>query len=216
MHLAPAAWPIPLTPVTLEGRIVRLEPLVTTPHTDPPADLVDALARAADDPSIWRYLASDGQSVDGMRAYIEDLAAQWERGTALPFAIRLLAGGHPESGRLVGVTRLKDAVRAHRRFGVGSWLTPSVWGRGANVEAKALLLSHAFDVLGAIRLELETDVRNTRSRAALAALGAVEEGVLRSQRITRDGGRRDTVMFSIIDADWPSVRTRISARLAAR
>jgi RimJ/RimL family protein N-acetyltransferase len=114
------------------------------------------------------------------------------------------------------VTRLKDAVRAHRRFSIGSWFTREVWGTGVNAESKGLLLAHAFERLGALRVELETDSRNGRSRAALAALGAVEEGVLRAHRITRDGGRRDSVLFSVIADDWPATRARIAARVAAQ
>ncbi|HTE46662.1 MAG TPA: GNAT family protein [Gemmatimonadaceae bacterium] len=210
--MTPATWPIPLEPMTLPGSLVRLEPL--TPDAAP--HVVDDLNLAAADDAVWQYLSSDGRTPDAMRAYVADLVAQWMAGSALPFAVRFVAPSHALTGRVVGVTRLKEVVRAHRRLSIGSWLARDAWGTGANAEAKALLLAHAFEHLGAMRVEFETDVRNLRSRAALAALGAVEEGLLRAHRITRDHNRRDSVLFSVIDTDWPEVRARIAARVRAQ
>ena len=208
--LRPATWPIPLEPVTLVGSLVRLEPI----SPDQSAALAQEIASAAGDDEVWRFLVSDGRTPAGARDYVADLIAQWTSGDALPFVARLAAKDHPAAGTVVGVTRLKDAARAHRRFGVGSWFTRNVWGTGVNTEAKGLLLAHAFEQLGALRVEFDTDARNVRSRSALVALGAVEEGVLRAHRITRDGRRRDSVVFSIIADEWPAVRARIAERVA--
>jgi RimJ/RimL family protein N-acetyltransferase len=209
---APADWPTPLEPLTLLGARVRLEPITA----DAPPALVDEVDDAIADESVWRYLTSDVHTTELARAYVADLVDQWRAGTTLSFAVRLVAPGRAECGRVVGATRLKDAVRAHRRLGVGSWFVPAVWGAGANAEAKGLLLAHAFDGLGALRVEFQTDVRNLRSRAALAALGAVEEGVLRAHRIRRDGGLRDSVLFRVSVDEWPAVRERIARRLATQ
>jgi RimJ/RimL family protein N-acetyltransferase len=110
-------------------------------------------------------------------------------------------------------TRLKNVSREHRKAAVGSWFTPSAWGSGANTESKLLVLKHAFENLGCIRVEFDTDVRNLRSRAALAKIGATEEGLLRSHHIMRDGFRRDTVIFSILDTEWPLAMEKLAARL---
>ena len=107
-------------------------------------------------------------------------------------------------------------VPAHRRLEIGwTWLTPAVWGTGINVEAKLLLLTHAFDTLGAMRVELKTDARNERSRAAILALGAQFEGVFRKHMQMADGRIRDSAWYAITDDDWPAVRARLVARLAA-
>lgn len=208
----PAAWPSPLEPLTLVGTLVRLEPI----GADITPAFTDELVRAANDQAVWRFLVSDGRTPQAAHAYFADLIAQWSAGTALPFAVRLTLPGHSATGRVVGVTRLKDVERAHRRVGIGSWFVPEVWSLGVNTEAKALLLAHAFDGLGALRVEFDTDARNARSRAALAALGAVEEGLLRAHRITRDGERRDSVVFSVIAEEWPETRRRIGERMAAQ
>lgn len=207
---SPAAWPSPLEPLTLAGTLVRLEPI--GPDLTPA--FTDELVGAATDEMVWRFLTSDGRTPESARAYFTDLVAQWAAGTVLPFAVRLTVPGHAATGRIVGVTRFKDVERAHRCLGIGSWFVPAVWGTGVNTEAKALLLAHAFDRLGALRVEFDTDTRNVRSRAALAALGAVEEGVLRAHRITRDGERRDSVVFSVIAEEWPEVQRRIAGRMA--
>lgn len=215
-HLSPrtytaAEWPVPLKPVTLIGARVRLEPITD----DAELSLLEEVAHAASDEGVRRYLRSDLRTPDLRRAYIADLVAQWRAGTALPFAVRLIAPGLPHTERIVGTTRLKGAILADRRFGIGSWYTPAVWGTGVNTEAKHLLLEHAFETLKAVRVEFETDVMNERSRAALAGLGIAQEGVLRAHRIRRDGTLRDTVLFAVTAADWPFVREQIAMRLAS-
>jgi N-acetyltransferase len=208
--LRPAAWPVPLDPTPLPGTLLRLEAI------GPPdsASLVEEVVAAADDAAIWRFLSNDGRSGDAVRAYVARLIAGWRDGSMLPFAVRLLLPGHAMTGRVVGSTRFKEVDRANRRIAIGSWLVPAVWGTGVNTESKRLLLSHAFEDLGAIRVEFDTDTRNLRSQAALAALGAVQEGLLRSDRIMPDGTRRDSLVFSVIDSEWPAVRSRLAARIA--
>ena len=116
----------------------------------------------------------------------------------------------------MGFTRLKNLSRQNRNAEVGSWFAPEAWGRGANTESKLLLLEYAFERLHCIRVEFQTDSRNIRSRNALAAIGAIEEGILRSRRITREGSRRDSVFFSILDNEWPLVKRHLTARVEAQ
>jgi RimJ/RimL family protein N-acetyltransferase len=111
------------------------------------------------------------------------------------------------------MTRLKSLSREHRNAVVGSWLRASAWGTGANTESKLLLLKYAFETLQCIRVEFHTDSRNIRSRAALTKMGVHEEGILRSCHITRDGSRRDTVVFSILDIEWPEIKQNLMMRL---
>lgn len=194
-------WPVPLDPGCLRGRIVQLEPL--TPSHD--RDLVSI----CEDDRIWQYLTSYGGSPRAMRSYLEDARREQEAGTAVPFAIRRLAGE-----QLIGLTRLKELSLEHRTAIVGSWLVPASWGTGANTESKLLLLGYAFDTLQCLRVEFHTDSLNERSRAALRRLGAVEEGTRRSVATKRDGTRRDTVIFSVLAVEWPHVRNSLAARLA--
>jgi RimJ/RimL family protein N-acetyltransferase len=184
----------------MQGRLVRLEPL----RPDHEIELL-TIAR---NPEIWRYTQSDASSPAGLHEYVDRALRDYAAGTAAPFVVRLC-----ETGRLAGFTRLKNISAANRSAGVGSWFAPPVWGAGVNAEAKLLLLEYAFEQLGCIRVEFQTDSRNERSRRALAAMGAVEEGTLRSQRITRELIRRDTVVFSILDAEWPDVKRRLKLRL---
>lgn len=115
---------------------------------------------------------------------------------------------------MIGMTRLKELSREHRKGTVGSWLAPAAWGSGANTEAKLLLLEYAFESLRCLRIEFHTDARNPRSRAALKKMGVREEGTLRSWLISREGTRRDTVVFSILDSEWPAVKENLRLRLA--
>jgi N-acetyltransferase len=143
-----------------------------------------------------------------MHQYIQAGLHDYLSGSALPFVTRATS-----DGRVIGMTRLKNLSRDHRHGVVGSWLAAQAWGRGANTESKLLLLTYAFETLHCIRIEFHTDSRNLRSRAALAKMGAQEEGTLRSCHITRDGSRRDTVVFSILDSEWPGIKQKVMARL---
>ena len=191
-----------MTPVTLEGAHVRLEPL-TRAH-------LDALAEVGLDPDLWIWTASTVRTRDDLAAYVETALAGQADGTALPFATVDRA-----SGRVVGSTRFGNYVAAHRRVEIGWTWIARPWQRTAvNTEAKLLMMAHAFDTLGLTRVEWKTDALNARSRAAILRLGAIEEGTLRSHMVVRDGRLRDTVYFSVTADEWPAVRDRLTARLA--
>lgn len=191
-----------MTPVTLEGAHVRLEPL-TRAH-------LDALAEVGLDPDLWTWTASTVRTRDDLAAYVETALAGQADGTALPFATVDRA-----SGRVVGSTRFGNYVAAHRRVEIGWTFVARLWQRTAvNTEAKLLMMAHAFDTLGLTRVEWKTDALNARSRAAILRLGAIEEGTLRSHMVVRDGRLRDTVYFSVTADEWPAVRDRLTARLA--
>ena len=188
-------------PAALVGRWVALEPLALA-H-------VDALCEVGLDPELWRWTASLVRSAEDMRRWVAQALAWRDAGTALPFAIVERA-----SGRVVGSTRLANVEPAHRRAEIGWTWVAAGWQRTAvNTEAKLLLLAHAFDAMGCLRVELKTDALNARSRSAIARLGAVEEGTLRRHMITESGRVRDTVYFSIVAEEWPAVRAGLAARL---
>lgn len=194
----------PLTPVTLDGTHVRLEPL-TRAH-------FDALCAVGLDPALHEFSLSRMATRDDLRRYVDRALADRDQGTALPFV-------HVEraSGRVVGSTRFGNYAAEHRRVEIGWTWIAAPWQRTAiNTEAKRLLLAHAFDALGVHRVEFKADARNHRSRAALLRLGAVEEGTLRRHMVTDDGHVRDTVYFSIVADEWPAVRAGLDARLNAR
>lgn len=200
--LALPDWPVPMPAPLLEGRLVALQPLS--------ADHLPGLLHAGADERVWAYITLDGRTPEAMRGYVAGLLRDHANGRALPFAVLDRA-----TGQVVGSTRLKNLARAHRSALVGSWYSPAVWGRGVNTEAKLLLLRHAFETLRCIRVEFQTDTRNARSRAALARLGATEEGVLRANQVVRGGVRRDSAVFSVLDHEWPGVQAGLEARLAA-
>lgn len=187
-------------PVTLEGRHVRLVPL--------DAQHVTGLCEVGLDPEIWRWFPQPVSDGTGMREWVEEAIQLAARGLALPFAIELHGGG------VVGSTRYANIERAHRRLEIGwTWVTPAHQRTAVNTEAKLLLLQHAFEELGCNRVEFKTDALNTRSRTALAGIGATEEGIFRSHIITASGRIRDSVYFSVIAAEWPEVRSRLERRL---
>jgi N-acetyltransferase len=145
-----------------------------------------------------------------MREYIEHALAEHARGVSLPFAIVRRA-----DLVVLGSTRFMDIALEHRRLEIGgTWLTPTAQRTGANVEAKLLLLSHAFDAMNMQKVVFKTEALNTQSRTAIVALGAVEEGAFRRHLIAEDGRMRDMVYYSILDSEWPAVRDRLRARLA--
>ena len=184
---------VDLSPVTLEGAYVRLEPLALR-H-------LDGLVAAGRE---W------GLTHERMREGIEAALRDQAAGSALPFTTV-----HVPSGRLVGSTRFRDAVPAHRRVEIGSTWIGAPWRRTAvNTEAKALMLAHAFERLGCVRVEFRADVANEVSRRALLRLGAVEEGVLRSYALTATGEARDVVSYSIVANEWPAVNARLREMLA--
>jgi RimJ/RimL family protein N-acetyltransferase len=188
-----------IEPVTLAGEHVRLEPAGE-------AHLADLVAAGAD-PVVWAHLPwPQPRDRAAMRALLEA-----ERRVALPFAHIEVA-----SGRAIGITTYRDVDERNRTLEIGgTWLGRPWWRSAINTEAKLLFLGHAFDVLRANRVAIKTDIRNERSQAAIARLGAVREGVLRHQMIRPDGSLRDTVLFSVLPEEWPAVREHLRARLAA-
>ena len=197
---SPAQWSVPLPLVTLSGAIVDLEPLSERHFPE--------ILPFADNADIWRYLTSRPQTPDRMQAYLDGLLRDYTCGQALPFAAR-----RRSSGEIVGITRFKSLSREHRKALVGSWYGPAAWGTGCNTEAKLLLMQYGFESLGCLRIEFQVDSRNRRSCAALAAMGAAQEGILRSYIITGDGHRRDSVIFSVLDTEWPEIKMKLQARL---
>jgi RimJ/RimL family protein N-acetyltransferase len=193
----------PLGPILLEGGHVRLEPLAWQ-H-------LEALIAAAQPGEISTYLPVDLSAPGAIERRIETSLAQQVRGVEYPFVVVTR-----EDGRLVGSTSYLDVSDENRATEIGwTWYAPDVWGTAVNPEAKYLLLRHAFDDWDAIRVFFKTDARNLRSQAAIKKLGAQYEGTLRSQRILPDGFRRDSVYFSILDHEWPAVKTRLAERLRA-
>lgn len=192
-----------LLPVTLAGRHVRLEPLSPAHHA--------SLERAGADAEVWRWMTFlNADPRESVRQWCAALGAMSAHGEAVAYAIVPTA-----TGEAVGGTVLFDYSEAHRRLEIGyTWLAKPAWRTAVNTEAKYLLLRQAFEPLGCGRVQLKTDARNVRSQTAIARLGAVREGVLRAHMIMPDGYVRDSVMFSIIAAEWPGVKARLEQWLA--
>jgi N-acetyltransferase len=197
------ALPKPLT-ARLEGSAVTLEPLAE--------EHADGLWEAAQAPEIWEWLFNIGQSREWFDRWLEmslSAAAKDEEG---PFATCGAVDGAP-----LGSSRYMNVRHADRVVEIGwTWLNPSAWRSGANVEAKLLMLRRAFEVLDCVRVEFKTDARNERSRAALAAIPAQFEGILRNHMIVPEIGLRDSAYFSVIDAEWPEVEANLERRLARK
>jgi RimJ/RimL family protein N-acetyltransferase len=186
----------------LEGEIVVLEPLGE--------EHAEELWEAAQAPEIWEWLAHIGSERAYFDRWLEMTLESARAGSEGPFATRLRS-----SGALVGSSRYLNVRRWDRVVEVGwTWLHPSAWRTGANVEAKLLMVGHAFEELGCVRVEFKTDARNERSRAALAALPAQFEGIMRKHMIVPDVGQRDSAYYSVIDSEWPHVRANLEGRLA--
>jgi N-acetyltransferase len=187
---------------------VRLRPLRT--------DDAPTLFRALDDPRVWA--AGYGGGPAGRPLTPDDMATFVDRLLGLPdhaaFAVEVLPDGDAASARVVGTSSLGDARPALGRVHLG-WTAyaPSVWGTRVNPAAKLALLGHAFDDCDYHRVKIQTDLRNERSQAAIARLGATREGVLRGHQPRADGSWRDTVVFSILADEWPAVRAGLEARL---
>jgi RimJ/RimL family protein N-acetyltransferase len=191
---APPTW---VTPVTLEGTRVRLEPLAEQ-H-------LEGILDAAQDPGIWTWMPGRLATRDDVEAWSRAALAGAAGGTELPFTTIDRA-----SGRVIGSTRYLAITPLHRRLEIGwTWLNPAWQRTGANRDAKRLMLGHAFETLGAIRVEFKTDARNERSRAAILALGATFEGIHRHHMLMPDGRLRDSAWYSILAGEWPAVRARL-------
>jgi N-acetyltransferase len=188
-------------PITLEGRHVRLEPLSL-------AHLGD-LAAVGLEPELWRYIPTPVRTREEMAAYIQTALDEQARGVSLPFAQI-----EKSSGRAIGSTRYGNIDRTNHRVEIGwTWIAPA-WQRTAiNTETKYLLLRHAFETLGCLRVELKTDSLNERSRNAILRIGAKQEGIFRNHMICSDGRIRHSVYFSITDGEWAEVKARLEEKL---
>lgn len=191
-------------PVVLEGEYVRLEPL-TLAHAED-------LALAAADGELWNTDVTIIPKPAGMRDYIQAALKGFELGFELPFAILRKTESRTQ---VVGTTRFYEIFANDRKAAIGyTWLGKSAQRTPVNTEAKLLLLTHAFETWGCVRVELITDVLNEQSRAAILRLGAKQEGILRQHLILPSGRVRDSVVFSIIDAEWPDVKWRLTVKLS--
>lgn len=191
-----------IKPVTLEGAGVRMEPL-TAAHEDALLAILD--------PTLTQWFPKPMQTREDVRAYIAEALAWQKAGTAVPFATVDRA-----TGKLVGTTRFANIDRANKRAEIGWTLVARAYQRSAvNTEAKLLMLTHAFETWGCIRVEFKTDSLNIQSRTALTRLGATEEGIFRNHVICASGRLRHSVYFSITNDEWPAIKQRLLRRLAA-
>jgi RimJ/RimL family protein N-acetyltransferase len=189
--------PLQIAPVTLTGRFVRLEPL-TSGH-------VDALLRFASEPSIWTWMPTPAADRAALEAWVEDALAAQRAGTALPFATVLA-----KENLVVGSTRYLNIAPRDGRVEIGAtWIGVPHQRSPVNTEAKYLMLRHAFETLGATRVELKTHALNEKSRRAIERIGAVFEGIHRKHMLHQGGTRRDTAWYSILDDEWPSIKARL-------
>jgi RimJ/RimL family protein N-acetyltransferase len=191
-----------IQPVTLAGRFVRLAPLAYAHVPD--------LTAGGTDPEIWRYIPYPPVHTEAdMRAWVQDLLERQAVGNDLPFAVV-----HQASGRAIGATRYLDIQRANRAVEIGgTWYAPEHQRTAANTEAKLLLLTHAFEKLGCIRVQLKTDERNVRSQRAIERIGAAKEGILRHNMIMPDGHFRSSVYYSVLEAEWAGVKAKLEEKL---
>jgi N-acetyltransferase len=191
-----------MEPVTLDGHLVRLEPLSL--------DHVAGLAEVALDPAIWTWTIARPTTAGELRSWAETALAGRDSGTELPFATIDRASGRP-----IGSSRFMNIVLEHRRVEIGwTWVAPAWQRTGANREAKLLMLGHAFDTLGCRRVEFKTDSLNEPSRTALLGIGAQFEGIFRNHMVMPDGRMRHSAYYSVIDEEWPAVRERLERSLA--
>jgi len=189
-------------PVILNGKHVRLEPMTE--------DHVPGLAEIGAGQTFWDFmLYGNINTVDDMRNWVKDILSRAEKGTDLPFVVIHLA-----SGRVAGATRYLNIMPKDRGLEIGgTWYGTGFQRTSVNTECKYLLLRHAFETLGCIRVQLKTDSRNERSQKAIERIGAVKEGVLRNHMILPDGRYRHSVFYSILDTEWPRVKKRLEEML---
>ena len=198
-----------LEPLTLTGRYVILEPLAAEHH--------DGLVAAVRDGELWKLWYTSVPAPDKMAAEIRRRLALQDQGTMLPFTTRLIDSATGGPGRIIGMTTYMNIDAATPRMEIGStWNAASAQGTGTNPDSKLLLLRHAFETIGCPAVEFRTHWLNHQSREAIARLGAKQDGVLRSHSRTSDGNLRDTVVFSILEHEWPAVRAGLEYRLDRR
>ncbi|WP_017199118.1 GNAT family protein [Arthrobacter sp. M2012083] len=190
-----------IEPITLTGKFVTLEPLSQEHH--------DGLADAARDGDLWKLWYTSVPTPEGMVAEIDRRLDLQAKGSMVPFATRSNA-----TGKLIGMTTYMNIDAETPRLEIGStWNAASAHGTGTNPDSKLLLLRHAFETLGCPAVEFRTHWMNQQSREAIARLGAKQDGVLRSHSRSKDGALRDTVVFSILEHEWPAVRNGLEFRL---
>jgi N-acetyltransferase len=188
-------------PVVLEGAQVRLEPLSRT-H-------LGGLCEVGLEEELWRWIPTPVRTAEDMAAYMELAFREQASGASLPFAQIERA-----TGRVIGSTRYMNIEKAHHRVEIGCTWIGRGWQRTkVNTEAKYLLMRHAFETLGCMRVELKTDSLNEKSRAAILRIGAKEEGTFRNHMVMSTGRVRHTVYFSVIDSEWPQVKARLEGKL---
>ena len=196
-----------LEPLTLTGRHVILEPLAPEHH--------DGLVDAARDGELWKLWYTSVPAPEGMANEIRRRLDLQEQGSMLPFTTRLIDPETGGPGRIIGMTTYMNIDAGTPRVEIGStWNAASVQGTGTNPDSKLLLLRHAFETIGCPAVEFRTHWLNHQSREAITRLGAKQDGVLRSHSKTRDGVLRDTVVYSILEHEWPMVRAGLEFRLA--
>lgn len=191
-----------LKPFTLTGHYVRLEPM-TEAH-------IHDLAEVGCDEAIWQYMVYGKiRTEEDMRDWVKDILDRKAQGTDLPFVVV-----HLETGRVAGATRYMDIHPQDRGLEIGgTWYAVEFQRTLVNTESKYLLLKYAFEELGCIRVQFKTDLLNVRSQRSIERIGAVKEGVLRNHMILPDGRIRDSVFFSILEREWPAVKTRLETIL---
>jgi RimJ/RimL family protein N-acetyltransferase len=193
-----------VTPVTLEGTRVRMEPLSLERH-------FDGLLAIGTDPVLWKWTLNVVASAEDLRRYLDDALREQSEGRSLPFATIDRA-----TGTVAGCTRFGSIEPRHRKAEIGwTWVGRAFQRTHVNTEAKYLMLRHAFETWDCLRVELKTNVLNRRSRDAMLRIGAVEEGILRSHAISDRGAVRDTVYYSILASEWPAVRERLLTTMRA-
>ena len=191
-----------IKPVTLDGKRIRMEPMR--------ADHLDALAEAGGFAELWKWTTTRADTREQMEIYMNAAFKDAAAGTALPF-VTIDKG----SGRIIGSSRFGNIDPANKRAEIGwTWITPEFQRTYVNSEAKYLMLRHAFEVWGCIRVELKTDFLNSKSRNAMLRMGATEEGVLRKHQIMYDGRYRNTIYYSVLDTEWPEVKEKLEGFIA--
>jgi RimJ/RimL family protein N-acetyltransferase len=193
-----------VSPVVLEGSLVRLEPL-SRQH-------LDGLAAVALDPLIWRFTIARPADRAGLEAWLDAALANAAAGTEVPFATIDRA-----SGRTIGSSRFMSIVPEHRRLEIGwTWLGRDWQRTGSNREAKYLQMRHAFEVLDANRVEFKTDSRNEAARTGLLGAGTTFEGIFRNHMVMPDGPLRHSAWYSVTREEWPAVKARLEASIRPR
>lgn len=186
------------TPVTLDGKRVRLEPMM--------AEHLDGLIKAGAFEELWKWTRTYAHTPESMKEYVDEALSEAAKGAALPFVTI-----DKESGTVIGSTRFANFDAANRHVEIGwTWITPAFQRTYVNSEAKFLMLRHAFEAWKCARVELKTDVLNMKSRNAMLRMGATEEGALRKHVLAYNNRWRDTIYYSVLDTEWPEVKARLA------